>query len=140
MTITWGYVGTKPSTPPMVGYTEILRDPASDDIAIPVRLVRGPDAVVQRVRQRFQFFLGEWFLDRRLGIPYYEQVLVKRPDTGLIASLFRRVLVETPGVSRVATMSAEVEPRERNLKLTFKAFLEDPNVIIRAVDAPFKLR
>jgi hypothetical protein len=138
--ITWGYVTVDRPGVPLVGYTEFARDTATNDILVPVRLLRGPDAVIQRVKQRFPFFLGEWFLDKRLGVPYYEQILVKNPDVSVVTAIFRRVLEETPGVSRVVSMTARLDRAARELVTSFEALLEDPTVIVRAVDAPFKVR
>lgn len=139
-TISWSYVGKPANEAPLVGYAEIARDPLTDDVAIPVRIIRGPDAVIQRIRQRFRMFLGEWFLDTRLGVPYYDSILVKNPDVGVVTTIFRKVLTDTPGVARVASMTARVDRGARQLTATFEAVLEDPTIIVRAVDAPFKLR
>lgn len=138
--ITWGYVGKASSEVPRVGYAEIARDPVTNDVALPIRIIRGPDAIIQRIRQRFTFGLGEWFLDQRLGVPYHEDILVKNPDVGLITSIFRRILVATPGVGTVLTMKASIDFRRRELSSSFEARLTDPNVIVRAVDAPFKIK
>lgn len=138
--ITWSYVGKPTNAIPLVGYAEIARDPLTDDVAIPIRIIRGPDAVIQRIRQRFRFFLGEWFLDKRLGVPYYDSILVKNPDVAVVTTIFRRVLVDTPGVARVISMTARVDKGARELVTSFEAALEDPTIIVRAVDAPFKLR
>lgn len=140
MTILWSYVGKPSTTVPLVGYAEIERDTTTNDVKLPLRIIRGPDAVVQRLRQRFAMVKGEWFLDRRLGVPYREQLLVKNPDRGLVCSIFRRIIVDTPGFSRVVTISAELTKATRSMALNFEAVLEDPNVIVRGVDAPFLLR
>ena len=42
-----------------------------------LELLEGVDEIVQKLDTRLQFFLGEWFLDQRLGIPYYEDILIK---------------------------------------------------------------
>lgn len=139
-TISWSYVGKPTNAAPLVGYAEIARDPLTDDVAIPIRILRGPDAVIQRIRQRFRMFRGEWFLDKRLGIPYYEEILVKNPDVGVVTTIFRQVLTDTPGVARVASMKARVDRGARELVTSFEAVLEDPTIIVRAVDAPFQLR
>lgn len=140
MSITWSYVGRPSSSIPLVGYAELERDEETNDLRIPIRILRGPDACVQRLRQRFAMVLGEWFLDQRLGVPYREQLLVKNPDKGLVTSLFRRVILDTPGFARVVSLNCSVDKASRTMTTTFEAVLEDPNVIVRAVDAPFKLR
>ncbi len=140
MSITWSYVGRAPGSMPLIGYAEIERDPVTNDIKLPVRIVRGPAAVIQRVRQRFQMGLREWFLDQQLGLPFYEDVFVKNPDIGQVTSIFRNTLVSTPGISSLISMSTTLDLRMRNLSVNFEARAEDPSIIIRAVDAPFKIR
>lgn len=100
-------------------------DPATWDLVVPLRILRGAPAVVQRIRCRFRFWFGEWFLDTRLGVPYRERVLLKNPDTNLISALFRDVLVTTPGVRAVETFRAELDASRRFLSCDFLAYLVD---------------
>lgn len=117
---------------------ELALDPVTGDLLIPVKIIRGAEAVAQRVRVRFQFFLGEWFLDTRLGVPYYEQILVKNPDTLLIGFIFKRVLLTTPGVKSVSTFNATLDRLTRTLFVDFEATLLDGG-ILTAVSEPFIL-
>lgn len=139
VSITWSYIGRPVIASPLVGYAELERDPETNDLRVPIRIIRGPDACIQRLRQKFAMVRGEWFLDTRLGLPYREQILVGNPDRGLLVSLFRRVILSTPGFASVPTMTCSVDARTRTLRTTFEAILEDPNVIVRAVDAPFQI-
>lgn len=124
--------------PKELPYKELYLDPATWDVAFPIQFITGPDAVLQRVKVRFRFFLGEWFLDQRLGIPYYRDILIKNPDILLITTIFRRVLTTTPGVARVATFKAQLLTTERKLLCDFVAFLSDGSKII-ALAEPFIL-
>jgi hypothetical protein len=72
---------------------ELALNLTTGDLLIPPKIIRGAEAVAQRVRVRFRWFLGEWFLDERLGVPYYSDILVKNPDPILISFIFRRVLL-----------------------------------------------
>jgi hypothetical protein len=120
-------------------YAELALDPTTGDLAIPARIIRGAEAIAQRLRVRFRFFLGEWFLDRRLGVPYFRDVLKKNPDEILIASILRTVLLSTPGIARVDTLEARLDRPTRTLSVNFVALLEDGSTILRAVDEPFIL-
>jgi len=86
-------------------FAELALDEATWDVAIPIVILRGVPAIAQRLRVRLQFFLAEWFLDKRQGIPYFQVVLVKNPDLGLIQSVFRRAILGTPGVLAIKRMA-----------------------------------
>jgi hypothetical protein len=106
---------------PLFGFAELALDP--------VRVIRGPLAVAQRVKCRLLFFLGEWVLDQRLGVPYFRDVLVKNPDPILISAIFRQVVRETPGVSRVTKLLATIDKPTRTLTVDFSAVLLDGMVV-----------
>ena len=40
-----------------------------------LQLTTDQQAIAQRVKQSLLLFKGEWFLDRDLGVPYYEDIL-----------------------------------------------------------------
>ncbi len=50
-------------------------------------LASGLQAVAQRIKDRLQTFLGEWFLDRDFGPPYLDDVLIKNPSLTLVRSI-----------------------------------------------------
>ena len=61
--------------------------------------VNDSDAEIeQRLRQNLQTFLGEWFLDITIGVPYLQLVYVKGVAAILIESAFKDIITDTPGV------------------------------------------
>lgn len=121
---------------PALPYAELALDPDTWDLALPPRILRGEDAVIQRIRVRFKFFRSEWFLDTRQGIPYREQIFIKNPNPVVISFIFRRVLLSTPGVASVTSFTASLDSETRKLTATFEAKLVD-GTVLRAVDEPF---
>jgi hypothetical protein len=92
----------------------------------------------QKLAARFKFFLGEWFLDQRLGLPYYQNVFVKNPDLDLIRSLFRRVILTTPGIKSIKTFTLSFDPAARKLSFSFHALLVgDEAIVVRPQDRDF---
>jgi hypothetical protein len=75
-------------------------------------------AVAQHIAIRLRMFFGEWFLDARQGVPYFELILVKNPDLGRINSIFRSVIVETPGVAVVDRMTLALDSATRILTVS----------------------
>lgn len=152
MTIEWSYPLATSSAPsgaaadeidfsgnPTGGiqYVQLALDPATWDAEVPFRWLRGPDAVIQRLKIRCRLWLGEWFLDQRIGVPYRTQVLIKNPDRVLVSAVFREVFESTPGVLRVARLLARIERASRTLMIEeLEIELTDGAVII-AKDEPF---
>jgi len=82
-------------------------------------VVEGDDAIVQHLAIRLQFFLGEWFLDTRLGVPYFNQVLIKNPNLVVVRGLFRQVILTTPGVDTIEEFELDFDQAARKLTVTF---------------------
>jgi hypothetical protein len=119
-------------------YACLALDESTGDLARPVRILRGAPAIVQRIRVRFQWWLGEWFLDRREGVPYRRDILIKNPDPILVSGIFRKVLMQTPGVQRVESLDAILVPVTRTLSVDFRAILFDSSIVIADAE-PFIL-
>ena len=91
----------------------------------------------QKIACRFKFFLREWFLDLRQGIPAFRDVFVKNPNLALIRSLFLRVLRRTPGVLSVPRFFLSFDASARTLRFDFQALVSDGIVAVRPNDEDF---
>lgn len=83
----------------------------------------------ESIRQHWQIrlltFKGEWFLDQRVGIPYYESILVKRPNLNLLTAIFRAATVQTPGIATVDSFTLVFDGPSRLLTIDVEGKLED---------------
>lgn len=89
----------------------------SGDIAIAngrPSFVIGAEYVAQKMQSRFRTILGEWFMDKRVGVPYVDFV-DPGYDLSLIQSTLTRVAQETPGVLEILGMTLEVDRSTRQL-------------------------
>lgn len=107
---------------------DLYLDPDTGDIDVDllgrVRLTQTlREEVGQRLATRLQFFLGEWFLDTSLGIPYYRDVLVRTPDLGVIKALFAEAITSDPGVESLVSLDLELDAESRQIRVTFEAVL-----------------
>jgi len=66
------------------------------------------ESVEQHWRIRMQAVRGDWFLDLRVGIPYYEEVLVKNPNTAALRSIFHEASLQTPGIREITAFSLDL--------------------------------
>ena len=83
-----------------------------------VTLLEGEDATAQYIRTRLRTFLGEWFLDQRIGVPYFESILVKNADVRVIESILRRTINTTDGVDTVENLTFDFDGVTRKLDIT----------------------
>lgn len=89
-----------------------------------LNLATGEEAIEQQLKLRLRFFLGEHFLDRRLGIPYYRDILIKNPNLQLVRSLFKEAIETTPGIDSVDELQVSVNSRDRQLTVSFVATMD----------------
>ena len=96
-----------------------------------LQIVTGTEEIAQKLFVRLQFFLGEWFLDRRQGIPYFTKILIKSPDLVVIQGIFREAILTTPGVeSLVGVIETELDFITRKLTVKFSALLTSGEVLV----------
>lgn len=81
-------------------------------------LVEDAEAVGQHARQRLMFFKGEWFLDPTIGVDWFGQILgFAENRMPLAEATVKRVLLQTPGVTGLRTVSTEFDRRNRGVKI-----------------------
>lgn len=99
------------------------------------------DPIVQaayKIRSRFLFFRGEWFLDTREGLPYYQFVFVKNPNLAVIRRLFTRVILSvSPVLESVTRMDCLMSPDDRGLAVYFEATCTNGAKISGGTGQPF---
>ena len=90
-----------------------------------IKLNSGLESIEQDWRVRLQTFRGEWFLDTRIGIPYFESVLVKNPINAVLRSIFHSASLETPGIKEIAAFYMNLDAPNRRLELQIEGESED---------------
>jgi len=94
-----------------------------------------------KLRNRFQLFLGEWFRDTRVGLPWFQYILIKNPSIPVVQNILRRVIVSTPPFIS-ATVTVTPPDGQRRASASFTAVV-DPKVsagtvvTAAALDAPY---
>lgn len=103
---------------------DLLLDTTTGDLAMAygdLVISSGTDAVLQAIRQRLNFFKGEWFADESIGMPWFQSILVKGADLTAIRELFRKEILATPGVASVTTITIDYVGTTRTMTLDFVA-------------------
>lgn len=136
----WAYTLTPPSSVgsqeeaerpiEKLAFKDIAIDWTARDVEIPLRLVSGVDAIMQEIRLRLGFYLGTWFLDQRLGIPWIEQIFTTAPDLPHVDALLRRAIGTTPGVREVLNFRSSFDRATRRYYVEeFEARLVDGSTV-----------
>jgi hypothetical protein len=79
---------------------------------------RGEEALAQKLRVRLSLAQGDWFLDTRVGVPYYTDVMGKQPK-GAVEALLRGVIATCPGVAAIDRFVFTVDGATRRATLSF---------------------
>ena len=110
-----------------------LRLTDDGDLAIvddALSIVDGEEALRQHLLIRLRFFLGEWFLDSRLGVPYFDSVLVKNPNLVLVRGIIRQAILTTPGVDSIESFDFTYTNATRRMELNFTVRRSDDGTLL----------
>lgn len=83
-------------------------------------LTSGDEAVRQHLQQRLRTFLGEWFLDLDVGVPYFQDILVKNPNVNQVDGILKQTILTTPGVVELVSFSMSFDSTARTLAVEFE--------------------
>jgi len=83
------------------------------------------DFMRQRVHFVISIFLGEWFLDHTLGIPYLPKDDNKTGHRALIESALIIKITAIEGIKKLTQFTSTYQPRTRQLVIDFVAETDD---------------
>lgn len=92
-------------------------DLSTDNLVI----IEGIDAIAQDCQVRLGFIQGEWFLDTRLGVPWFTEIIGQKPRLVAIKGILRKAILTTPGVLTVIDLNIDFEGSTRTLSYSFRA-------------------
>jgi len=105
-----------------------LKLDSNGDIAIEnddLVLIDGVDAVAQSVTISLKTFQGEWFLDTRVGFPYFERVLGQKPRLSELEQLYREAILKVPGMLSITDLNIDFDGATRELSVDFRGQTTD---------------
>lgn len=94
-----------------------------------------------KLRGRLNLFLGEWYADTRVGVPWFQRILRKGVSARLIETIIRSVIINTPPFINAAVTVTGPNAKRQSV-CTFTAFV-DPlvaagaTVTAESLDKPF---
>ena len=77
------------------------------------------DAAAQRIRDRLETFIKEWFLDLSYGVPYRETILVKNARLDVINAVLKGEILKSQD-GTFTEFDIELDSRTRKLTVSYK--------------------
>lgn len=102
---------------------DIALNIASNDLVIKnndLILIDNAERVAQQVLITLRFWLGEWFLDTREGVPYLEYILVKNPNMSHIKQILTEKIKSVDGVNSIVSLDFDFRRITRELYVDFE--------------------
>lgn len=88
------------------------------------------EEIVQSLKQNLKTFLGEWFLDLTIGLPYIQVIFVKGTPVEVIETAFKNAIIKTIGVSTLNSFDdLDLDTTTRELKVNFDVTTINGNTI-----------
>jgi len=84
-------------------------------------LTAGIESIRQNVKQRLWHIKGEWFLDVRKGTDWFNKIWLKNPDSNIVESELKRVILQTVGIINLLDFSLIFTPAQRKITVNFTA-------------------
>lgn len=83
------------------------------------------DIVAQRLKITLYTFLGEWFLDPTVGVPYYEQIFGKVRSKSTIDLIFQNIIQSDADVIEILSFESTLDSSVRGYSMTFTVRVSD---------------
>lgn len=83
--------------------------------------VAGTPMVAQLVKCRLLALLGEWKLDPKIGLPWFDSIFTRNVRTSDIESAVANVIRATNGVRQLVSLSIDANRKTRVLTISFEA-------------------
>lgn len=88
-------------------------------------LIDGVDAIAQDCEVRLKFFQGEWFLDQRLGVPWFQKILGHKPRLNAVSQILQKAILTTPGLLAISDFNLDYDGPTRKLSVSFRGESEE---------------
>lgn len=89
--------------------------------------------VGQRIQCRLQTVRGEWYQGPTVGVPMFDEVLVKNPNLVTLQHLFSAVIAGTDGVKTVNSIQLKLDGATRTLQIKFDATATDGTAVTGSI-------
>lgn len=92
-----------------------------------LQISRNDDEILQRIKTRVNRLYGEWFLDRTIGVPWYDGMLGSK-NMQAVTFIIKQEILDTVGVQAVIDGKSILDKNNRHMVSYFKIQLDSGNI------------
>ena len=104
---------------------DILQTPEGDLNITANGDIQLTESVRQAVRIRLLWFFSEWRFSPQLGVPYFEDVLIKNPNIRRIRAIIRREAMSVRQVREVRDLQINIGAQTRTAIISFEVLTNE---------------
>lgn len=108
---------------------DLMLDPITNDLVFvngeSIVTQTQSEIVAQRLKITLYTFLGEWFLDTSLGVPYFQAILGKGRTKQSVDIIFQTIIGDDPGVVEIRQFDSVLYSDSRGYTMTFSVRVSD---------------
>lgn len=86
------------------------------------------NSVAQKIMIRLRWFLSEWRWDKDVGLPYFEELMIKNPNISYFEGLIRAEIFNVTEVTKVESVKISVVPETRKAIIKFVAYTDTETI------------
>ena len=84
-------------------------------------------SVRQAVEIRLRWLFGEWRFGPEAGVPYFDRIMVKKPDIEGIKQILRTEIMAVDGMTDVNNLQVVIDAKSRVATITFDGTADGEN-------------
>lgn len=82
------------------------------------------NSVAQAVTIRLRWFFGEWKFNPNLGLPYFEEILVKNASRLRVKQLIAEQIMSVEEVRHIRELTVTADPAKREMTVRYTAITD----------------
>lgn len=86
------------------------------------------DSVSQQIKIRLRWFAREWRWNEEMGLPYFEELLVKNPNIEYFEGLIREEIFNVEKVTEVESVNITYDRKTRKGTIKFVAYTDSETI------------
>lgn len=100
------------------------------------QLIEGTEERAQQVARNLKTWLGEVFVDSRIGMPWRRDVFKRPASLSLIKARIRQMVLATDGVAAVLAIQLDFDSASRNLAISQLRIKDTDGEVITFTNLP----